>query len=293
MPEINASGSVDVEIHSEPAELEDGHNRTFSLAERLSLSPPHRLRETLGCHERSCTNSSSTTGTNIALVSAEKAHHGNPPYHTFAPMSSIMASSAAMLAGVPQYSDGASSDFVYMDHTTALVLEMHIPGATLQGIHKTDHGSLAEFLLKLHGELVSAAKVDERRIGILAIHERYQRVNAAPGTVGGKLTDAPKRLGGEVLVKFEVGAPLPVGGGAEPGEVMETLRNELSNPTSSLRRGPLGELLKDAAISLSLSPGLASIPLSKRKAVARMSAMALPIGISAAFTGILIWLAAW
>lgn len=176
------------------------------------------------------------------------------------------------------------------DSPTGLLLELCIPDTTLQQLHSSAHGSLAEFLHALHVALSTAVHVSERRINILGIRGQYKRVDPTPTKDGGIVT-LPQHIEEMVLVRFEVTSA--DGNGTDERGILERLREQLATPSSCLRTGPFGHTLQNATVTLGLAWGIADLPRTKRDNVARMSAMALPIGISAAFTGILIWLAAW
>mmetsp|Transcript_86140 Transcript_86140/g.184572 ORF Transcript_86140/g.184572 Transcript_86140/m.184572 type:complete len:390 (-) Transcript_86140:197-1366(-) len=175
----------------------------------------------------------------------------------------------------------------------SLLLELHLRRTNLQKLRSVGDGrNLAAFLLTLSQELSHAAGVDAQRIGILAIHERYQRLDPieASWSAGGESLPAV-RSREEVVVRFEVTAA-KIQTEPDPRQVLDILRTRLASPGSTLLSGPLGSTLQNATISLTLSDEILSIPRRRRDA-ASVSAMALPIGISAAFTGILIWIAAW
>lgn len=174
------------------------------------------------------------------------------------------------------------------------VAELHMPHVTLHQLHSNSKGSLARFLVQLRGQLSLAAEIDERRITILEIKGRYKRVPNADAInlndIGSELgfVQDPGRQEEEVIVKLEI---VPGGAGEEePKKVMEKIGRLLSQKQSILMKGPLHSTLLDA----SLQPIRSAVtPISdEREGMARLSSMALPIGISAAFTGILIWLAA-
>lgn len=171
-----------------------------------------------------------------------------------------------------------------------LLLEMHLRHATLRAL-RSGGGGLAGLLLSLSQELSRAAGVAQRRIAVLAIHERYQRLDPieASWSDGGESLRAV-RSEEEVVVRFEV-KPVMAEGEPDPGRVLEALRRALAAPDSGLLRGPLGATLQNATLTLTLADHFAAPP--KRREVQSMSAMALPIGLSAAFTGVLIWIAAW
>lgn len=170
-----------------------------------------------------------------------------------------------------------------------LLLELHLRGATLQQLHSAAHGSLAEFLRGLQGDLSTAARVEPRQITILGIHGRYRRVDPDGEQRGFPM---PKHVEEEVCVKFEV---MPsIDGRLDEAAVMTSLQQDLPLQQSTMMHGTLGTLLKNSTITRALVTGIAEMPQEIRhEGAAQVSAIFLPIGVSAAFTGILIWLAAW
>jgi len=175
------------------------------------------------------------------------------------------------------------------DMFTGLLLELHLPGATLQQLHSAAHGSLADFLRRLQGDLGTAAHIEPRQITILGIHGRYRRVDPA-GTERG--FPMPKHVDEEVLVKFEVLRLQD--GGLDEAAVISSLQQGLASQQSQIMHGTLGTILKNGTITRSLAAGDAQMPTEVRSdRASQVSAIFLPIGVSAAFTGILIWLAAW
>jgi len=176
-----------------------------------------------------------------------------------------------------------------------LLLELHLPEITLRELHSSSRGSLAQFLLEVRAELCKGAKVNEQRISILGIHGRYKRYNSgglfhihserASHSEGGHVDE-------EVVVRFEI---LPGWDtDPDPRQALDVLRDDLSSSGGGLSGGPLGTALVNASVTVSAPAGIASQPrMVEHRGMAHMSAMAWPIGISAAFIGILIWLAAY
>jgi len=170
-----------------------------------------------------------------------------------------------------------------------LLLELHLPGATLQQLHRAAHGSLADFLRGLQGDLSTAAHIEPRQITILGIHGRYRRVD--PGETESRFP-MPQHVDEEVVVKFEV-VPAKDGGFDEEAVIL-SLQQGLALQQSTAMHGTLGAILKNFTITRALAAGVAEMPQRmRREGAAQVSAIFLPIGVSAAFTGILIWLAAW
>jgi len=175
-----------------------------------------------------------------------------------------------------------------------LLLDLHLPGTSLQQLHHAAHGSIAQFLRGLHGDLSAAAHVEPRRISVLGIHGRYRRVDPE---VTANNFPMPQRVDEEVLVKFEV---LPQEDIADPQFGLDeaawitSLQQELALQQSTIMSGTLGAIMKNATITQAVAAGIAEMPQEvKGEHAAQLTAIFLPIGVSAAFTGVLIWLAAW
>jgi hypothetical protein len=177
-----------------------------------------------------------------------------------------------------------------------LLLELHLPEITLKQLHSDSRGSLAQFLLEVREQMCKSVAVPEARISILGIHGRYRRYDNGglfhvrserTGSIAG-----PQHLDEEVVVRFEI---LPGWtGDADPKQVLSILEEKLSSESSGLKTGPLSTVLLNASVTLSSPAGLGNQPrMVEHRGIAHMSAMAWPIGISAAFIGILIWLAAY
>lgn len=180
-----------------------------------------------------------------------------------------------------------------------LLLELHLPHITLKELHSSSRGSLAQFLIEVREELGKAAQVKEPRISILGIHGRYKRFDSSDGLF--RLHNKrPNRTDGdglahieeEVIVRFEV---LPgFVNDADPHSVLKALKKQLNEPQSGLMTGALGTMLLNATVTSSSAMDIGShMKHVERSGMTHMSAMAWPIGISAAFIGILIWLAAY
>jgi len=181
-----------------------------------------------------------------------------------------------------------------------LLLELHLPRITLKELHSSARGSLAQFLIEVREELGKAGQVKEPRISILGIHGRYKRFESSDGlfrlhskrpnhTDG----DGLAHIDEEVIVRFEI---LPgVVNDADPHSVLKVLKGQLKQPDSGLMTGALGTMLLNATVTSSsaIDIGAQHMKHVERSGMTHMSAMAWPIGISAAFIGILIWLAAY
>lgn len=172
-----------------------------------------------------------------------------------------------------------------------LLLELHLPGTTLQQLHSVAHGSLTEFLRSLHGDLSTAARVEPRQVTILGITGRYRRVN--PDATENSVP-MPQHANEEVMVTFEVEPSEDGSPGFDQVVLTRTMQLALRSQQGA-SAGALGSIMQNATITQSKAAGIAEIPLQERKADAatKVSAIFVPIGVSAAFSGFLIWLAAW
>lgn len=184
-----------------------------------------------------------------------------------------------------------------------LLLELHLPVVTLRELHSgsNSRGSLAQFLLELRGEVCKGADVQESRVSMLGIYGRYKRFES--GSLFHSLSEHSSELSGahlspgshideEVVVRFEI---LPGWStDPDPRQALLSLKKSLNLSDSELSKGPLSAILANATVTLSAPLSIASQPrMVEHRGMAHMSAMAWPIGISAAFIGILIWLAAY
>lgn len=177
-----------------------------------------------------------------------------------------------------------------------LLLELHLPKVTLRELHTSSRGSLAQFLTEVREEIGKGTEVSESRLSILSIHGRYKRYEGDGYLrMRSDKTDhmaGSQHLEEEVVLRFEI---LP-GWSKEvaPQAALRALRHQLSSPDSNLMKGPLGATLSNASVSLSTPAAMSHMSrMTDRHGMTQMSAMAWPIGISAAFIGVLIWLAAY
>jgi len=177
-----------------------------------------------------------------------------------------------------------------------ILLELHLPKVTLRELHTSSRGSLAQFLLEVREEIGKGAEVHESRLSILSIHGRYKRYDSdGYFRMRSDRTDhmaGSQHLEEEVVVRFEI---LP--GWAQdvdPQTALNVLREQLASPDSGIMKGPLGMILANSTLTLSTPAGMVSQSrMGEHHGITHMSAMAWPIGISAAFIGVLIWLAAY
>lgn len=167
-------------------------------------------------------------------------------------------------------------------------VELRLPEVTLRDLHSDSNGSLARLLLELRATLARLARVEERCIGVVGIHERYEQPKG-----NAEKASRESRQHVQVLVRLEV---LP---GSEPGgpSAEEVVQLLIHTAVSSWHlEGPLGALLSNATLvrgSSAREEAMTAARHAQEQGEARLSAMALPIGISAAFTGVLVWLTAW
>jgi len=179
-----------------------------------------------------------------------------------------------------------------------LLLELHMPQVTLKELHSSSRGSLAQFLMQVRGEICKGTAVEEPRISILGIHGRYKRYESdsllhMKSDRINQSKPQPSHIEEEVVVRFEI---LPGwNNDPDPHQAYDALKQQLTSPASSVMLGPLSTVLTNATVLLSAPSGMASgrSMTEHGHGMAHMSAMAWPIGISAAFIGVLIWLAAY
>jgi len=178
-------------------------------------------------------------------------------------------------------------------------------------------GSLADLLNDLHKQICQAAHINGSRLIINSIHGKFTRSQGESGLkkkeghdlsaveaadaktlkpagsmLAGSLLDRSQpgedRIGEEVVVRFFL---VPRRSSQEPSDraVLASIRKAISDGHSDIRQGSLKNLLATASFTVGYEAvyDLASVQDD------RLSALALPMGISAAFTGILIWLSAW
>mmetsp|Transcript_77596 Transcript_77596/g.240419 ORF Transcript_77596/g.240419 Transcript_77596/m.240419 type:complete len:324 (+) Transcript_77596:102-1073(+) len=175
-----------------------------------------------------------------------------------------------------------------VDHGTFLpgaVLGLRMPNMTMGQLLARPSGTLADFLHLLYVEISKAAGIGGGlRLTIAGIHGRYRRIDDK------QHGRRPVHTEEEVLVVLRI-----AGVRQDPSSktAVHELRAQLASPESALQLSEAGFALRNATVERTIAPGLRLAPDSDRDQVARITAMALPIGISAAFIGVLIWLAAW
>jgi len=183
-------------------------------------------------------------------------------------------------------------------------VDLHLPHTSLQELHGGEHGPLSRLLLRLRKVLSTVVGIELRQFGILGIKGKFKQEGSS-GAESTQLRDdqdssalAAPRSHQEVLLTFEIFPPSSAHTAGPKNtsvdKVISSLAEQLADPQSLLLTGPLASVLQGATVNLSLDDlDATSSSRRTRRSLARMSAMALPIGISAAFTGILIWLCAW
>lgn len=207
-------------------------------------------------------------------------------------------------AALPTPPDGAVHDNVdglsaadafaasRMDSTSAaqhwpvpIPLELRLPEITLRELHSDSHGSLARFLLDVRAALAKLAGVEEPRIGVVSIHERFQRLGPANHTERIEATSQNTH----VLIRLEV---LP-GAGRDAEDVARRLTEDAGVALGRLE--PLAKLLCNATLAQATSRDLVAEAAARvareQGRAAGLSAMVLPIGIAAAFTWTVVWFA--
>lgn len=162
-------------------------------------------------------------------------------------------------------------------------VELHLPALTLAQLHGEQFSSLAEFLLELRVALCGSAQIGAERLQVQGIHERFQQPAAGLETADTHSVVTSR----EVLVRLAI---MPAGSAPDAPEVVDRLRMAINDLESQLMRSNVSAAMHNATVQLSLTRGLKSAVVGQQP-VMPLSAMALPIGISALFTGILIWLA--
>lgn len=179
------------------------------------------------------------------------------------------------------------------DSRVGVLAELRMSHVTLRQLHSEAQGSLSRFLLELRTELARLAHISDRRVSILGIHERYKRSFDGLSGNGKKEQHPTNKHDQEVVVRFEV---MP-GDGADSVEAVKGIDRRLISGERLGRPGsPVGPALRNATVALGLSSGLgaqAAARLAEQRGMERLGVMALPIGISAVFTGAIVWLAAW
>lgn len=177
----------------------------------------------------------------------------------------------------------------------ATLLQMQLPDITLQELHSSaPHQSLVEFLAVFHDIVCNVTGVQKYRLNILGIHGFYQRDKGPYNVFHVTSLDADETLpkthnGEQVVIRFAV-SPARDSNDVDGLKALNALESQLKNPNSKLMISPLQGILKDATVYP--TPRKSHVgDADQRRSV--LSAMALPFGVSALFTGILISFAAW
>lgn len=164
------------------------------------------------------------------------------------------------------------------------ILELHLHNVTMQQLRKSLKTSVVDLLMGLHREFVKASGLEHFQIKILGIHGRYL-VHASP-------TGRQPHGDEEVVVKFSV-APVEAKAG-ERDWLLEALNERLSSPDNSLLASSIAFAFHNTSVveAQGGSASLASSRLYGKHAAGQVGPLLLPIAVSAAFTGVLVWLAA-
>lgn len=173
-----------------------------------------------------------------------------------------------------------------------LILELHLPSVSLQVLHGYEGGSVASFLVDLREAIGTTAGLPKTDISILGIHERYTLHPSSREPSFASMPSSHKEgiiKHRETLVRFAILADAQAA--ISPQKALKSLELAVGYQGSALMQGKIGHLLKNCSIALELTESLALAPSQGTRGV-QFAALAMPIGISAALTGILIWLAA-
>jgi len=176
------------------------------------------------------------------------------------------------------------------------VAELHLPHFTLTSLASSYQGPLAGFLTDLLQILANMSDVSKERIGILGLHGKFKKVSKAqlPSLGEDSASTTQQRAHEEVVVRFHI---QDTGKENETSkkQVLSRLHAAILSPTSPLRIGPLANVMHNCTISVFAPGEKEQLPHTemREETATRVSSMVLPIGISAAFTAVLIWLAAW
>eukprot|EP00929_Paragymnodinium_shiwhaense_P055926 TRINITY_DN2799_c0_g1_i1.p1 TRINITY_DN2799_c0_g1~~TRINITY_DN2799_c0_g1_i1.p1 ORF type:complete len:453 (+),score=105.40 TRINITY_DN2799_c0_g1_i1:59-1417(+) len=131
-----------------------------------------------------------------------------------------------------------------------LLLELHLPAASLQDLHKVyNWHSVSEFLMTLRDGLCLAAKIPKAAVSIHGIHERFQ---VESHRVLRESQPNAKFDGSEVVVKMLLTPTIEV----DAATAFDEMRAALRNHTSSLMSGKLGNVLNNASMTIGISSSL-------------------------------------
>uniref|UniRef100_A0A6U6N8I3 Uncharacterized protein n=1 Tax=Zooxanthella nutricula TaxID=1333877 RepID=A0A6U6N8I3_9DINO len=160
----------------------------------------------------------------------------------------------------------------------AVLLELHLRGLSLDRLHSSIKSSVTEFLLALQNELRQSEGQRGQRLDAVSIFGRYR-------------ADAGKTQPGPADSEVVVGLRAATVQNRSIDQVIDNLHAHLTHlePTCVL-----AERYGFALENVSIASGIAGSGRVPRSPVQEksMGAMFLPIIISAAFTGLLIWVAA-
>lgn len=167
------------------------------------------------------------------------------------------------------------------DPSDGIELELHLPGVTLKELHDSARKSVAEFLLALQAELSRGRQDTE--FTVIGLSQRYRLDTSG---------EQPVQRDTEIVVK--IWAKLTQNDGQRNQvEVIDALSGRLADPACTLQNSTFSFAMQN--LSITTSNPLGSLPVAAMGATGTqaLSEMVLPIVISAAFTGILLWLAVW
>lgn len=171
--------------------------------------------------------------------------------------------------------------YAYTAPRHAVSLELRLRGLTVARLHGSAASSVAEFLLAVQRELSQAEGQRGEPISILGVFGRY----AMKGEEAQRA-----HCDEEVVVMFQASTVHS----DSVDQVVERLQARMAQPDPQGKlASQFGFTLQNASVALvTATPGPRVGP-GDPEGIRTMGSVALPIGVSAAFTGVLIWLAAW
>lgn len=183
-------------------------------------------------------------------------------------------------------SDGEYKSRPLPDRT--LLCSLRLGEVSMEQLHAVAQGSVVNFLLGLRSELAKTKGLEHLQINILGIHGRYLRLPPQESSSGSSSLLERPRMGNEVLVEFTVA---PVDARPETKRPMlEAINARLKATDNALLNSPFGFVLRNASVAeVSQNPALVSPPTAKKHEPT--GSMLLPLGVSAAITGTLAWVA--
>lgn len=199
-----------------------------------------------------------------------------------------------------------------LGNRSVLLMELHIPQMNLQELRSRSRLQLGDLLLGLRDLLSEAAGVPRERLIINSIHGRFQRVEAAPppqaaaaawipqtwrGTPSpGSIPAEYAKMSEEVVVRVGLAEKaLP----HEPDEqaIIHALQEALGRPGPSegaeKQGAGLWSLLENATLAPADKVVIMEPAPSPQTGSETIATLALPMGIAAALTGLLVCLGGW